>query len=47
MDNEGCANGIMELLNNSRKMLELSKNCAERDYTNSKEIEKIYKVLGV
>lgn len=45
MDNEGCARGIIELLNNPKKMEELSENCKKRDYSNAREVEKIYRML--
>lgn len=42
MDNLGCAEGIVRLLRNPEKMKKLSQNCAEGEYTNAAEIEKIY-----
>lgn len=45
MDNEGCAEGIAELLLAREKRLLLSANCTARDYSNRKEAEKIYKQL--
>ena len=45
MDNEGCAEGIAALLNNPEKMKRLSANCKLRDYTNKKEINKIYRLM--
>lgn len=45
MDNLGCAEGIVRLLRNPEKMKKLSQNCAEREYTNAAEIEKIYAIL--
>lgn len=45
MDNEGCAKEIVKLLNNPKKMKQLSQNCSKRDYTNAQEIEKIYRML--
>ena len=46
MDNAGCAAGIAELLRDPARMRKLSENCAKRDYTNSAEIEKIYKMVS-
>lgn len=46
MGNEGCAMGIVNLLNNPEKMKKLSTACIERDYTNAEEINKIYQVMG-
>ncbi len=45
-DNEGCAAGIAELLRDKERMNKLSAACYERDYTNSKEVEKIYDIAG-
>lgn len=45
MDNEGCAAGILELLRNPERMSQLSATCAERDYTNAQEVEKIYRIM--
>lgn len=45
MDNDACAEGIAELLKNSAKMAELSENCKKRDYTNRREVEKIYALM--
>ena len=45
MDNEGCAAGLTALLRDPERMRMLSQNCAERDYTNGAEIEKIYALI--
>lgn len=45
MDNEGCAAGILELLRKPERMSQLSATCAERDYTNAQEVEKIYLIM--
>lgn len=45
MDNEGCAEGIVALLNDPEKMKRLSANCKLRDYSNKKEINKIYRLM--
>ena len=45
MDNQGCADGIAKLLNNKVLMQQLSENCAENDYSNSQEINKIYEII--
>lgn len=44
-DNDGCAKGIVKLLNNPEKMRSLGMNCQDRDYSNDKEVEKIYKMF--
>lgn len=45
MDNEGCARGIVKLLQNPERMKELSLACARRDYTNADEIKKLYQII--
>jgi len=45
MDNAGCAAGIAALLRDPALMQQLSENCAERDYTSSAEVEKIYALM--
>ena len=45
IDNDGCADGIAQLINNTELTKELIINCKNRDYSNSKETDKIYKLL--
>ena len=45
MDNEKCAEGIFDLINDKQKMEMLIQNCSKNDYSNSKEIEKLYKLF--
>ena len=45
MDNEGCAAGLAALLRDPKKLRQLSRACAERDYSNSAEAEKIYQII--
>lgn len=45
MDNEGCAEGIVQLLKDPERMKRLSAVCAQRDYTNAGEIRKLYQLL--
>lgn len=45
MENEGCAEGIVRLLKDQERMQRLSAACAQRDYTNAREVEKMYKLL--
>lgn len=46
MDNEGCADGIAKLLDDPKKMQSLSEACRRRDYSNQKEVEKLYELLN-
>lgn len=45
MDNEGCAQGIANVLRNPQLMEQLQETCKGRDYSNSKEVEKIYDLV--
>lgn len=45
MDNDGCADGIYNVLINKKLMEQLSFNCSQNDYTNSSEVEKIYNLI--
>lgn len=46
MDNEGCADGIAKLLDDPKNMQSLSEACRRRDYSNQKEVEKLYELLN-
>lgn len=46
MNNEECANGVYEVLKNKKLLDRLSYNCSQNDYTNSNEINKLYKLLS-
>ena len=45
MDNEGCANGIADIIQSQELQQRLSDNSKQRDYTNATEIQKIYKLM--
>lgn len=45
MDNESCARGIADLLNNPEKMNELVTNCRKNDYSNAGEIHKLVSLV--
>ena len=45
MDNEGCAWEIAALLRDPQKMVQLSDNCRQRNYSNVQEIEKVYRLM--
>lgn len=45
MDNDGCADGIYNVLTDKKLMQQLSFNCSQNDYTNSSEVEKIYELI--
>lgn len=45
MDNKGCADGIVKVLEDKELMHRLSQNCRKNDYSNSNEIEKLYELI--
>lgn len=45
MDNKKCAECIAELLQSQEKMRELSLNCKKKDYSNMKEVYKLYQLM--
>lgn len=45
MDNEGCADGIVQLIKDDRKRQMLIDNCTASSYSNKEEVEKIYKLI--
>lgn len=45
MDNKDCAQGIVDVLRNPELLECLSKNCKNRDYSNSQEVEKLYLLM--
>ncbi|SDB06710.1 glycosyltransferase [Eubacterium oxidoreducens] len=45
MDNEGCAQGIVDVINNKQLMEDLVANTYLHDYTNAEQLEKIYKLM--
>ena len=45
MESKECANNIVKLLRNKERMIELTNQCKERDYTNRNEIRKIYSLI--
>lgn len=46
MDNQGCANEIVKIIDDKDLQNQLIENTKKTDYTNSKEIEKLYKLIG-
>lgn len=46
MDDEGCAKGIVDVIKNKELQEKIVKNCGMRDYSSSKEVEKLYKLMG-
>ena len=46
MDNEGCARGITQLLDDKKQMNRLSDNTSQIDYSNKIELEKLYQIIG-
>lgn len=46
LDNEGCANGIAELLDDNELRNTLSANCNKKDYSNKDDIKKLYSLIS-
>ena len=46
MDDDGCANGIVKVIKDQTLRNRLIENCGKRDYSSSKEVEKIYRLMG-
>lgn len=46
MDDKGCAEGIVNVINNKELREKIAKNCSMRDYSNAKEVEKLYRLMG-
>lgn len=45
MDNENCAEGIKDLIQNKELKQKLIENCRKSNYSNENEINKIYKII--
>lgn len=45
MDNEGCANGIFDFINNTELQEKIIHNLKNNDYSNASEINKIYELM--
>ena len=46
MDNEKCAQGIADFINDKERVNKIVKYLEKTDYSNSNEIEKIYELVG-
>lgn len=46
MDKQGCADGIVKVIDDKDLQNQLIENTKKTDYSNSKEIEKLYKLIG-
>lgn len=47
LDNDGCAKGLTGFINNTKLQSEIKEYLAEHDYSNSSEVNKIYKLLNI
>ena len=45
LDNEGCADGIVRVIKDRNLQNQLIENMKKTDYSNEKEVEKIYKLM--
>lgn len=46
MNNKECADGIINVIKDTKLQEKLIENCRKRDYSNQKEVEKIYHLMG-
>lgn len=46
MDNKGCAEGIVDFINNKELQKKIIDNLEQNDYSNADEVKKIYKLMG-
>ena len=46
MDDKGCAEGIVNFINNNELQKKIINNLKKNDYSNSNEINKIYTLIG-
>ena len=46
MDNESCAQGIVNFINNKELQKKIIDNLEQNDYSNADEVQKIYKLVG-
>ncbi len=46
LDNEGCAKGIRDYINDKEKQEKIEKNVSASDYSKSAEVKKIYSLMG-
>lgn len=46
MENKDCAKGLAEFILDSEKQRQIVENLQTRDYSNVKEVEKIYDIIG-
>lgn len=46
MDNEGCAEGIANVLRDKELQKKLMENMGKTDYTNAEEVQKLYQLMG-
>ena len=46
LDDSGCADGIVEVIQDRELRIKLVENCQKRDYSSKDEVEKLYKLMG-
>lgn len=46
LDNDGCASGIVDLIRDPKGMENLISNCRKSDFSNQREVEKVYHCVG-
>lgn len=46
LDDAGCADGIVEVIQDRELRIKLVENCQKRDYSSKDEVKKLYKLMG-
>lgn len=46
LDDSGCADGIVEVIQDRELRIKLVENCQKRDYSSKDEVKKLYKLMG-
>jgi glycosyltransferase involved in cell wall biosynthesis len=46
LDNRGCAEGIIKLINDQNMQMELIENCSNTDYGNEDEVKKLHRLIN-
>ena len=46
LDNEGCAKGIYDFIQNKELQNKIKENVSKRDYSNKQEVEKLYSIIN-
>jgi hypothetical protein len=45
MENKDCADQMVEIIQDVEKLRKISEACSKRDYSNKREVQKLYKLF--